>query len=811
MPPIATKNLGLVAAVLVGTSAPTNTIPLWYDDNTGVKALKYYDTFLGDWFTLTSATTPDIGDGDQNYIPVISLTDTGKIREFTNSPLRIGGLYTTDLYGSIAADVGSPASFYFQAKGGSNSTAFLAIYNNDGANGQDVTLGAFNGAGTIGSQLRATHNQARIEYWSGGVISSEIASGVSGNSFSSSITNLFIGSEIAFSGVSGITNNRVTYVNGTGKLVTSSVTDTVLGYIANLTSDAQTQINALQTGSFWKAAVRAATTGNINLSAPGSTIDGVTMVSGDRFLSWQQSTASENGIYIWNGAATPATRATDFDTQADNLSGATVNVQEGTTLAETRYTCTTNNPITIGVTSITFVDAGGSTYLAGAGLTLGGNTFSIGTGAITNTMLAGSITAAKLVGTDIATVGTLTAGSTGTGFTLALGSSTITGILSGANGGTGIANTGVTMTFASNFVTTGTLTPTLAFPTGGSATYTYPSATSTLLANNLGISGGSTIIGGTAVADKLAFRATSFASNTASNILYQYFANSASTIPLLAFGDGGGTGDNYFYSAQSSPSVSTNYFLRAGASYSYFNAATDLRFNVGGTTGIVLSSSSISLRQATTMFTAMSFTYAAGTTTVAPAIFQTGGSLLTTIAVGRKEYNNAFYSTNNALNRYSEGGVIASFLSDVNNSGTGETDLFTYTTKANTLGANGESLEVLYSGTVNDATATTQFKVYFGGTVILDTTALTLSATGNWVAEVNIIRISSTVIRYTVTLHIPSAATSTTLVSGELTGLTLSNTNIIKITGTAGGAGGGSNDITAKMGTIKWWGAAANV
>ncbi len=59
------------------------------------------------------------------------------------------------------------------------------------------------------------------------------------------------------------------------------------------------------------------------------------------------------------------------------------------------------------------------------------------TGAILNADLAGSIAASKLIGSDIATVGTLTAGATGAGFTVALGTSTLTGILGSVNGGTG--------------------------------------------------------------------------------------------------------------------------------------------------------------------------------------------------------------------------------------------------------------------------------------------------------------------------------------------------------------------------------------
>jgi hypothetical protein len=85
---------------------------------------------------------------------------------------------------------------------------------------------------------------------------------------------------------------------------------------------------------------------------------------------------------------------------------------------------------------------GGDVTSAGSSLVL-----SIGAGRVTNTMLAGSITASKLVGTDIATVGTLTAGATGAGFTIALSTSTVTGTLADARLPTSMATktfTGVT-------------------------------------------------------------------------------------------------------------------------------------------------------------------------------------------------------------------------------------------------------------------------------------------------------------------------------------------------------------------------------
>ena len=79
----------------------------------------------------------------------------------------------------------------------------------------------------------------------------------------------------------------------------------------------------------WKDDVRVATVTNISLAAPGAAIDGITMVLNDPFLAKDQSTQTQNGIYIWNGAATPATRRSDSDT-FDELEGAIVTVSEGT-------------------------------------------------------------------------------------------------------------------------------------------------------------------------------------------------------------------------------------------------------------------------------------------------------------------------------------------------------------------------------------------------------------------------------------------------------------------------------------------------
>jgi hypothetical protein len=112
-------------------------------------------------------------------------------------------------------------------------------------------------------------------------------------------------------------------------------------------------------GLSWKQEVRAATTvaGTLASSfANGSTIDGVTLATGDRILLKNQSAGAENGIYIVAASGAP-TRATDADAGAELVNAACF-VSEGTANAETVWVCSNNATITVGSTSLTFVQFG---------------------------------------------------------------------------------------------------------------------------------------------------------------------------------------------------------------------------------------------------------------------------------------------------------------------------------------------------------------------------------------------------------------------------------------------------------------------
>jgi hypothetical protein len=120
-----------------------------------------------------------------------------------------------------------------------------------------------------------------------------------------------------------------------------------------------TAIAAAVNGLAWKDAARVLPPANVNIASPGASLDSVAMAVNDRVLLANQSTAAENGVYIWNGAAVAMTRAADFDATAE-VEGAVIPVEEGTTNTGTRWFLATANP-TIGVTALVFTNLQGAT------------------------------------------------------------------------------------------------------------------------------------------------------------------------------------------------------------------------------------------------------------------------------------------------------------------------------------------------------------------------------------------------------------------------------------------------------------------
>jgi hypothetical protein len=117
----------------------------------------------------------------------------------------------------------------------------------------------------------------------------------------------------------------------------------------------------------YKQTSRAITTTNITLSggAP-AVVDGVSLGLNDRVLVTGQSTGSENGIYSVTtvGAGSNGTwaRSSDADGAGELNAGSITMVTEGTTYADTQWKLTTDDPITIGSTALTFVRNGAAAY-----------------------------------------------------------------------------------------------------------------------------------------------------------------------------------------------------------------------------------------------------------------------------------------------------------------------------------------------------------------------------------------------------------------------------------------------------------------
>ena len=174
-------------------------------------------------------------------------------------------------------------------------------------------------------------------------------------------------------------------------------------------------VDAARSGLDVKQSVRAATTGPLAIAndlEAGDIVDGVTLSAGDRVLVKNQSTGSENGIYVVQ-ATGAAVRAEDADSSAEVTSGMFTFVEEGTANADSGWVLSTNNPITLGTTALVFAQFSGAGQItAGNGLTKTGNTIdAVGT-ADRITVNADSIDiASTYVGqATITTVGTIASG-----------------------------------------------------------------------------------------------------------------------------------------------------------------------------------------------------------------------------------------------------------------------------------------------------------------------------------------------------------------------------------------------------------------
>jgi hypothetical protein len=167
-------------------------------------------------------------------------------------------------------------------------------------------------------------------------------------------------------------------VSANSQKITNLQTGTNTGDAVNkgqMDSAIAVAIESAASGIDSKPSCRAVSVADITLSG-AQTIDGVSVIAGDRVLVTGQTTATQNGSYV--AAAGAWSRSTDANSTGEITPGAFWFIEEGTTYGGSQWRCANSGTITIGSTNISILQFGAaSLYSAGNGMNLVGTAFSV--------------------------------------------------------------------------------------------------------------------------------------------------------------------------------------------------------------------------------------------------------------------------------------------------------------------------------------------------------------------------------------------------------------------------------------------------
>ena len=273
----------------------------------------------------------------------------------------------TDTTGDYVADVSASDGI---SATGTGEGASVSLTNTDKGSSQNI----FKTISSDSGSFSADSNSASVEVAGGTGISTSASAGV--------IT-------VSNTGVIDVqgTPNQIDVIASVGSTTLSISSTAVFPGTVTLNADptqalhaaTKQYVDAVAEGLHVHASVATATTASVDLSSPPATIDGVTLVDQMRVLVKNQTSAAENGIYVYDEDTTALVRASDYDTASEVQAGDFVFVSGGDTYNSTGWV-QENDVTTLGTDPITWDQfSGAGAYSAGNGLTLDGTQFSIDT------------------------------------------------------------------------------------------------------------------------------------------------------------------------------------------------------------------------------------------------------------------------------------------------------------------------------------------------------------------------------------------------------------------------------------------------
>lgn len=413
---------GITGATTDGTSvslnAPHLLNPTINGAGTGLATLAYPNTSSSATITLPTVTgtlatlagtetltNKDLTSGT-NTFPTFNQNTTGSAATLT----------TARTIGTVTGDATSAGSTFNGSANNTNALTLATVNSNVGSFGSATAAPSFtvNAKGLITAAGTNTITPAVGSITGLGTGVATFLATPSSANLATAVTDETGSGALVFATSPTLT----TAVLGSSTATTQSPSD-------NSTKVATTAyVDAAVLGQNFKEAALVATTANLvgvyvsgvfTYTATGTdNIDGVNLALGNRVLVKNQTTTFQNGIYVVTtagsiGVAGVLTRSSDANTSGQFKTGDALFVTSGTVNASTTWAYTGVDSPTLGTDAITYVQVAGlGTYVAGNGLTLTGNSFSIDTSITVDKNTAQTLTNKSIAATQL--TGTLQAG-----------------------------------------------------------------------------------------------------------------------------------------------------------------------------------------------------------------------------------------------------------------------------------------------------------------------------------------------------------------------------------------------------------------